>query len=99
MNSGDIIVIYLSRGGSHACTRHCEVIDCRSIHKIHLSMDTYFFLCVRTSDHEIDTVHCHIGERNMTFGNALRWIVLIVILDSRINDGFENDIVHSENKI
>lgn len=62
-------------------------------------MNSDFLLSMRTPYQKINTVHGHVRQRYMTFCHWLSRIILIIILNSGINDSFENDVVHSENKL
>lgn len=90
----DIIVIDLSGRRRDTIAGHCYRIWLLP-HKVYFCMDTDILFCVRTVYEDIDTLCCHIGNRDIIFRDDLCRIGLIIILDGRIDDGFENNIVHS----
>lgn len=96
MNLCDIIVIDLSR-----CLGHVSIaIDSEigrkwSIHEIHFSMNIYFFASMRTTDEEFDTFLRHAHDRDIILSYLRHLILVVVVLDSGFDDGFEYEEIHS----
>ncbi len=95
MNLSDIIVIDLT-----GCFWHMSIaIDSEigwewSIHEIHFSMDINFFASVRTTYEEFDTFLRHTYDRDIIFSDLCHLILVIVVLYSWFDDGFEYEEVH-----
>lgn len=57
-------------------------------------MDGDLLIGVRITDEEIDTLGSHVNDRDVIFSDFGRRVSRIIILESRVDDGFEDEIIH-----
>jgi len=91
----DIMIIDLSIDCGHtlaSCNR--EIGRKWSVHEIHFSTNIDFFSCMWTTNEKVYSSIIERYNRDMIFRDFCLLILMIVVLDSRFDDGFEDEKIH-----